>query len=106
MKDTLEFIIAGMEVKRYHTVTTLVTETVGHHDYVVSDIFNLQLMTDLRIKQTAAADTATGERFCTQCAQRRPLRTGGEWVASRDGRHRRWKCGDCWVKIKEREKLK
>lgn len=63
-------------------------------------------MTDLRIKQTAAADTATGERFCTQCAQRRPLRTGGEWVASRDGRHRRWKCGDCWVKIKEREKLK
>ena len=31
MKHTLDFILAGSEVKRYHTVTTLVSETVGHH---------------------------------------------------------------------------
>jgi hypothetical protein len=62
-------------------------------------------MTLDRVKLTAAADAATGERFCTHCAQRRPLRTGGEWVASKDGKHRRWKCGDCFAKIKQREKL-
>lgn len=36
MKNTLDFIIAGSEVKRYHTVTTLVTETVGHHSHGVA----------------------------------------------------------------------
>lgn len=36
MKSTLEFIIAGTEVKRYHTVTTLVQETVGHHSHGVA----------------------------------------------------------------------
>lgn len=36
MKDTLNFIIAGSEVTRYHTVTTLVKETVGHHSHGVA----------------------------------------------------------------------
>jgi 5'-deoxynucleotidase YfbR-like HD superfamily hydrolase len=36
MKQTLDFIIAGSEVKRYHTVTTLVSETVGHHSHGVA----------------------------------------------------------------------
>ena len=35
MKHTLDFILAGSEVKRYHTVTTLVSETVGHHSHGV-----------------------------------------------------------------------
>jgi 5'-deoxynucleotidase YfbR-like HD superfamily hydrolase len=36
MKTTLEFILAGAAVKRYHTVTTLMTETVGHHSHGVA----------------------------------------------------------------------
>ena len=36
MKHTLDFILAGSEVKRYHTVTTLVSETVGHHSHGVA----------------------------------------------------------------------
>ncbi len=36
MKDTLNFIMAGTEVTRYHTVTTLVKETVGHHSHGVA----------------------------------------------------------------------
>lgn len=36
MRDTLNFIIAGTEVTRYHTVTTLVRETVGHHSHGVA----------------------------------------------------------------------
>lgn len=36
MKETLNFIIAGSEVTRYHTVTTLVKETVGHHSHGVA----------------------------------------------------------------------
>ena len=36
MRHTLEFIMAGSEVKRYHTVRTLTTETVGHHSHGVA----------------------------------------------------------------------
>jgi len=36
MQKTLDFIIAGAEVKRYHTVTTLISETVGHHSHGVA----------------------------------------------------------------------
>jgi len=36
MLQTLEFILSGSEVKRYHTVTTLTTETVGHHSHGVA----------------------------------------------------------------------
>lgn len=36
MKETLEFILSGSEVTRYHTVTTLVKETVGHHSHGVA----------------------------------------------------------------------
>lgn len=36
MKETLNFILAGTEVTRYHTVTTLVKETVGHHSHGVA----------------------------------------------------------------------
>lgn len=57
-------------------------------------------------KAVAAVEAATGERWCTNCNHRRPLRTGGEWIPSANGRTRRWKCGDCMVKIKSREKLK
>lgn len=36
MKKTLDFIIAGSEVKRYHTVRTICEETVGHHSHGVA----------------------------------------------------------------------
>lgn len=36
MQQQLEFFQAGSEVIRYHTVTTLVTETVGHHSHGVA----------------------------------------------------------------------
>lgn len=36
MRSTLEFISAGSEVVRYHTVTTLQRETVGHHSHGVA----------------------------------------------------------------------
>lgn len=36
MRQTLEFILAGAEVVRYHTVTTLQRETVGHHSHGVA----------------------------------------------------------------------
>ena len=36
MKNLLEFITFGAEVRRYHTLTTLQTETVGHHSHGVA----------------------------------------------------------------------
>lgn len=36
MRPTLDFILAGSEVVRYHTVTTLQRETVGHHSHGVA----------------------------------------------------------------------
>ncbi len=36
MRPTLDFILAGAEVVRYHTVTTLQRETVGHHSHGVA----------------------------------------------------------------------
>lgn len=36
MKNILEFITLGAEVRRYHTLTTLQTETVGHHSHGVA----------------------------------------------------------------------
>ena len=36
MKKTLEFLLAGAEVLRYHTVQTLQRETVGHHSHGVA----------------------------------------------------------------------
>lgn len=36
MRQTLNFIIAGSEVVRYHTVTTIQRETVGHHSHGVA----------------------------------------------------------------------
>lgn len=36
MKTTLDFLLAGSQVTRYHTVTTLVRETVGHHSHGVA----------------------------------------------------------------------
>lgn len=36
MKLALEFVLAGSEVTRYHTVTTLQRETVGHHSHGVA----------------------------------------------------------------------
>ena len=36
MRTQLEFITHGAEVQRYHTVTTLKTETVGHHSHGVA----------------------------------------------------------------------
>lgn len=64
MKTTLDFIIAGSEVKRYHTVTTLVQETVGHHSHGVAmlcyllcaapsaDLIYMALVHDLAESQT------------------------------------------------------
>jgi 5'-deoxynucleotidase YfbR-like HD superfamily hydrolase len=48
MKDTLEFIAAGAEVTRYHTVFTINKETVGHHSHGVA-------MMVLMIKPDASA---------------------------------------------------
>lgn len=36
MRSQLEFILSGSEVVRYHTVTTLQRETVGHHSHGVA----------------------------------------------------------------------
>lgn len=36
MKKTLDFILNGADVKRYHTVNTLTSETVGHHSHGVA----------------------------------------------------------------------
>ena len=36
MKEQLQFITAGSEVKRYHTVRTLQEETVSHHSFGVA----------------------------------------------------------------------
>lgn len=36
MKDALEFITLGAEVRRYHTVATIQEETVGHHSHGVA----------------------------------------------------------------------
>lgn len=36
MKDALEFITLGAEVRRYHTVATVHEETVGHHSHGVA----------------------------------------------------------------------
>ena len=36
MKERIEFITLGAEVRRYHTVTTLKEETVGHHSHGVA----------------------------------------------------------------------
>ncbi len=36
MIKTLDFIISGSDVKRYHTVSTISTETVGHHSHGVA----------------------------------------------------------------------
>lgn len=38
MKNKLEFMVAGSEVVRYHTVRTLTSETVGHHSHGVAMI--------------------------------------------------------------------
>lgn len=38
MRTTLDFIIAGSEVSRYHTVRTIHSETVGHHSHGVAMI--------------------------------------------------------------------
>lgn len=36
MKSTVEFVLYGAEVRRYHTVTTHQLETVGHHSHGVA----------------------------------------------------------------------
>lgn len=36
MRDTLQFIVAGSEVTRYHTVRTIERESVGHHSHGVA----------------------------------------------------------------------
>ena len=53
MKDTLNFIIAGTEVTRYHTVTTLVKETVGHHSHGVAML--ARLLNPLAARQVVMA---------------------------------------------------
>lgn len=42
-----------------------------------------------------------GERFCTNCSRRRKV-PGGVWVHSKDGKRRRWKCAECFGKLKTR----
>lgn len=36
MRKTLDFIVSGSEVARFHTVTTHMRETVGHHSHGVA----------------------------------------------------------------------
>lgn len=38
MKLSLDFCLAGADVKRFHTVATLIPETVGHHSHGVACI--------------------------------------------------------------------
>ena len=75
MKDTLNFILAGSEVKRYHTVTTLMTETVGHHSHGVAmlillmnpdasaDVISFALMHDLAECETGDIPSPAKKRF-------------------------------------------
>mgnify|MGYP000123094606 CR=1 FL=1 len=41
MKDKLKFICDGANTRRYHTVPTLMTETVGHHSHGVAMIAHI-----------------------------------------------------------------
>ena len=41
MENTLNFIIAGADVKRFHTVNTINFETVGHHSHGVAMLCHL-----------------------------------------------------------------
>ena len=36
MKDQLGFLVDGANVRRYHTIPTLIPETVGHHSHMVA----------------------------------------------------------------------
>jgi len=36
MRKTIDFIVAGASVKRFHTVPTIQQETVGHHSHCVA----------------------------------------------------------------------
>lgn len=54
MRESLDFIISGSEVTRYHTVTTLVKETVGHHSHGVALLTTLLAPTASRSLLLAA----------------------------------------------------
>lgn len=41
LKDQLEFIVRGSEVKRFHAVRTIAEETVGHHSFMVAMLCRL-----------------------------------------------------------------
>lgn len=41
MRKRIDFIVAGAETERYHTVRTLQTETVGHHSHGVAILTHL-----------------------------------------------------------------
>lgn len=52
MKDKLKFIMDGGNTRRYHTVPTLLTETVAHHSHGVAMIASL-LGGDAEVVQAA-----------------------------------------------------
>ena len=56
---------------------------------------------DLSKKAAQAAAIVTGKRFCSHCQQQRPAETG-KWLVSANGLNRRWKCGACVERAKER----
>ena len=66
MKTLTDFITYGAEVKRYHTVTTLQCETVGHHSHGVAMLCVVLCPTATRALLLAAlmhdlAEQATGD---------------------------------------------
>ena len=41
MRDTINFIIRGGEVTKFHTIRTIQTETTGHHSFLVALLAHL-----------------------------------------------------------------
>lgn len=50
MTQTIDFVIKGGEVKRFHTIRTIQEETVGHHSFLVANLAFL-LSPPLRSKE-------------------------------------------------------
>jgi protein-arginine kinase activator protein McsA len=41
-----------------------------------------------------------GTRFCTHCQMRNRAIEHGEWRVRNNGKHRRWVCGNCVLRVR------
>ena len=94
MKESLDFILAGSEVLRYHTVTTLMRETVGHHSHGVACLTLLLNPNAGRELLTAALWHDLAEHQTGDIPSPAKREYGiGEQVARRSGEAGRWRRG-------------